>query len=106
MPKYIVKLSDKYLEYSTICDAPVTFGMSRDEMRAYLIERYGTAEEAETDRRLDRCDAIGTSSMMDTSAEDALSYNRAGPCEVTLTVDEIKTAYCDRLPIRDGWTPR
>lgn len=106
MPKYIVKLGNKYFEYSTICDAPITFGMSRDEMRSHLLVRYGTCDADETERRLERCDTKGTSSFCDSSAEDALSCNRAGPSESELTVEQIRLAYCERQPILDGWLPK
>ena len=46
MGRGIVRLNDGkrdwYLEWSTICDAPATYGMSRDEIYQYRLESTGT----------------------------------------------------------------
>lgn len=41
MPRYIIKIKDKYFEWSTIVDAPVTNGMSLTEFRSYYQSEYG-----------------------------------------------------------------
>lgn len=47
MPSFIIKVKDEkfnkdyYMEWSTIVDAPVTYGMSLDEFKEYYKEQYG-----------------------------------------------------------------
>ena len=96
MPAYIIKLADRYLEYSTICDAPITVGMTRDEFRAYYVEKYGTSSERDMDGRLERTDAKGTSSRIHNSVADVICYNRAGKNETRLTLDQIVDFYVTR----------
>ena len=89
MPKYLVKLGTKYVEWSTIVDAPVSHPMTRNEMAAYLLTKYGTDGEREIEPRLVRCDTKGTSSFYEPDAETAVSCNRAGPGEAELTFAEL-----------------
>jgi hypothetical protein len=55
MPKFIIKVKDKYVEWSTVSDSPTSYLMTREEAIEYGIEL----------ERLERCDARGTSSFMD-----------------------------------------
>lgn len=45
MPRYICKLQDGdtayYMEWSTVVDAPVTFGMTLEEFMEHYREEYG-----------------------------------------------------------------
>lgn len=98
MPQYVVKIGpDRYLLWSTVVDAPITYGMSRQEMKEHLVletpvERDLALEQAR--RRLARADVRGTSSMVGhESAESLMSYNRAGPGESCLPVDELIRKY-------------
>lgn len=104
MGRYIIKLNEYYLEWSTIVDAPVTFGMKRADFEAYYREMYGTEGSRDLPGRLERADKKGTSAHDHESAADVISGNRAGPNESKLTQDEIYRAYCLMKPIRDGWT--
>lgn len=104
MPTFIVKIKDYYLEWSTIVDAPVTYGMSLDEFKAYYQEEYGRDGMRDLDQRLQRVERYGSSHVEGRSAEDILSINRAGPDETDLTFDEIYQAYCLGQPIEDEWT--
>jgi len=103
MPRYIVKLKDYYLEYSTVVDAPVTYGMTLEQFKKYYHNTYGSYYYHYLRQRLERVDKVGTSCLWDNSAEETLLNNRAGHNEETLTVDEIYKAYCLREPIREGW---
>jgi hypothetical protein len=76
MPKYIVKVSGKYLEYSTIVDAFVSTPMTLEEFKEFYIENYGRHGMESLEDRLERVEAKGTSCFMDDSAEDTLSGNR------------------------------
>lgn len=104
MPRYIVKLTnpkdgrDYYLEWSTITDSPVTYGMSREEFEQHYREEYGiSAMRTEWPERMARVDEKGTSSLLYISVEDLVSHNRAGPDETPLSVEGILGRYCSGL---------
>lgn len=101
MPRYIVKLVDKknknkayYLEWSTVVDAPVTFGMSLREFRAYYQDEYGKSSMNEFENRMVRVQEKGTSSHLDDSAEEVLQCNRAGKNEKHMSMEQIIEWYC------------
>jgi hypothetical protein len=87
-----------FLEWSTIVDAPVTYGMDKAELRAYVKEKYGTDGLEHLDPRINRARAHGHSFMDDPSetAADYIVPNRAGPGETELSLDELIDAYCVR----------
>lgn len=109
MGKYIVKLPcdgiDYYMEWSTVVDAPVTFGMTRKEFEEYYREEYGESGVRELPTRMDRADATGTSGRLHKSAEDAIRWNRAGKDETRLTLDQIVDHYIRRRPADDEDEP-
>lgn len=90
MPRYIGKIDDRYFEFSTIVDAPVTYLMPRKEFEAYYLVEYGNSAMYKLAERLERADAKGTSSMMDDSFEEMISCNRYGDGETCLSVGEFK----------------
>lgn len=94
MGRFIVKLDDWYLEWSTVSDAPVTRGMSREDFDAHYRERYGSEGMRELPARMERVDEKGTSSFMYDDAKGTIEYNRAGPNETTATRAEIIERYC------------
>jgi hypothetical protein len=102
MPRYIFKLKDRYLEYSTVVDAPVTSGMTLDEFREHYREEYGRKGMQGLEQRLQRVEEKGISAVLYKSVEDLLANNHAGPKECKLTVDEIYRAYCLFEEVR-GW---
>ena len=93
MPRYIIKIKDRYFEYSTVVDAPVTYGMTLDEFKKYYTEEYGRSSEVNLKQRLERVESKGTSSYMDESVEATISGNVAGENGKSLTVDEIYEKY-------------
>lgn len=94
MAKAIVKLADdKYVEWSSVVDAPVSCVMSRKDMREYLHETYGMASVAGNLERLDRADEHGTSFHTPTPASAVAGFNRAGPNETKLSLEEIIKQY-------------
>lgn len=99
MPRYIVKINNQYLEWSTVVDAPVTFGMSLDEFKEYYRDEYGESGMNGLGKRLKRVEEKGVSSHLDNSLDSLLSFNRAGPKETHLPLRLIEEAFCDRLPI-------
>lgn len=96
MGSVIVRLIDErewWLEWSSVVDAPVTYGMSEEQFIAYYTRSYGTRAGRELPARMERARATGTSMIGETLAE-LIAYNRAGPRESTLTLAEIIAAYC------------
>lgn len=89
MGRFIIKLEDKYLEWSTVVDAPVTFGMTLDEFKAYYKDEYGASGMHGLDERLKRVEEKGTSSMIDDSLDSVISHNRAGKNETHLSKKKL-----------------
>lgn len=101
MPTFIVEIRDGddrwLLEWSTVVDAPVTFGMSEDAFRAYYREEYGRhGYENEFEQRMARVRASGTSHRGGESPLDLMRFNRAGHHETQATPTEIVEWYCRR----------
>ncbi len=101
MGRYIIKLIDKkdnnkpyYLEWSTVVDAPVTYGMSLDEFKEYYKEEYGNKGIEDLEQRMSRVESKGTSAYNELSAENVISYNRAGKQGGRLTYGQILEQYC------------
>lgn len=84
---------DSYFIWSTMVDAPSTFGMTEAECVEWLswqnnIPGFGYAAEA-----IARANKFGTNSDVIT-LEDINSWNRAGPGESPISLDDIYTIYC------------
>lgn len=100
MPRYIVKLKDDqdgkeyYMEWSTIVDAPVTYGSDLQTFKEYYEKEYGISSLGELEQRLKRVEQKGTSSMMDGSAEEVIEFNRAGENEAHLDKGGILNEFC------------
>lgn len=104
MGKFIIQLKDMYLEWSTVVDAPTTFGMTLDDFRQYYQQMYGSDGMRDLDSRLARVAEHGSSAIPPCYwMPNLISANRAGPDESCLTIKEIYRAYCLRKPIRKGW---
>jgi hypothetical protein len=97
MGAFIIKLSDDrdyYLIWSSVVDAPVSEGLSLEELRIWYKEEYGNHGMRDLDERLERVKSKGTSSKIHNSAEDTISCNRAGVDGTELTVQQIIDYYC------------
>ena len=101
----IVKVRDKYLVQSTVVDAPITFGMTLDELLDFYMEEMGRScvESPSFHQSLRRLASYGTTCLLYKSAEETLEGNHAGPNGEELTFEEIYKAYVLREPIRGGW---
>lgn len=92
MPKYIIVINDPkdnrdyYLEWSTVVDAPVSYGADINTLRKYYPK--------DIDNRLSRVESHGTSSRLGITTESMISHNRAGDDESCLTKEEILDKYC------------
>lgn len=102
MARVIFKLEDPregeepwYLEWSTVVDAPVTYGMRMDEFLEHYQNSYGTEGMRGLGERLKRVEANGHSSLIDEPGLKWINnFNRAGPNETHLTTDQIFQIYC------------
>lgn len=108
MPRFICKITDNdqswYLEWSTVVDAPVTYGMTLEEFKEYYKDEYGRQGMGDLDKRLERVEAKGTSSLMHDSAEDVMDWNRAGKDGSSLSRQQLIDVYCTRI-IPEGERP-
>jgi hypothetical protein len=85
----IVKFEGSYLVWSTVTDAPVTFGMTRDELIDWYRYEFGRAGVRELTPRLARVDEKGTSAIDEPDADATVWLNRAGPRETHLHRHEM-----------------
>ena len=96
MARFIVRLDgDKgpcYFEWSTISDAPASYGMTLAVFRGYYRQMYGAYGITTLDERLFRVEQKGTSASGDIDAHDTIRGNRAGPDESELTAEQLYEA--------------
>lgn len=88
----IIKIKDKYFEWSTIVDAPLSRGLTKEGLKAYIGIKYGEKGLSELSKRIERVENKGTSSYV-SDLEELINYNRAGEDEKTLTKEEIYNKY-------------
>jgi len=93
MSRYIVKIEDKYFEWSTCVDAPVTPAMDINELKEYIKDEYGRSGLMELPERLERVNKQGTSSHLGETVEDVILHNMAGKNGEKLTKEEILEQY-------------
>jgi len=89
---------DYYLEWSTIVDAPVTYGLILDEFKKYYKQEYGEQGMKELPERLKRVEEnnIGAYPPFD-NYSSYFEHNRAGENETTLNKEGILKKYCRLL---------
>ena len=85
-----------YLNWSTIVDAPITYGMTLPELEEYVKERWGTEGLKELPARIARADSERRSSSLERgyTKESLVRNNGAGPGESCMTEEEIIEWYC------------
>jgi hypothetical protein len=91
MSRYIIKHAmpdgeERYLVWSTIVDAPVTFGVTLEELRSYWQDEYGRLSLADFDRRF-------TCGGDPETLEYVQPTNRAGVGETRLSIEQIVDYY-------------
>lgn len=90
MPRYTVKLTNEkeneeyYLEWSSVVDAPITKGMTRNEFIEWFKTEYGEQYVQEWLNNENNFADI----------ENFLKYNSAGENDEELTKEEIFELYC------------
>lgn len=90
----LAKIGNKYCDWSTICDAPLTDLMTREELALYVSDTYGSQGAQDFDQRMARVEEYGTSGHSRTTMASLLAFNRAGPNESHLaTVEQFEQHY-------------
>ncbi|HEX8795470.1 MAG TPA: hypothetical protein VF765_31185 [Polyangiaceae bacterium] len=89
MGTVIIKLADHYLEWSSIVDAPVTFGMTLEELNEHVREELGAEGLRRLPARLERVERQGHSGFHGEGVDGIIWLNRAGPGETPLSKAEI-----------------
>ena len=92
MGRGLVRIKDKYCEWSTIVDCPVTYLMTIQELEAWTKAELGNEGLRELPERLKRVEETGTS-FHGTTAQEMIEGNRAGNDETELSIDEIYEAF-------------
>lgn len=98
MPRFIIHHDGYFLEWSTVVDAPVSYGMRREEFEEYYLAEHGRSGMLELAARLERAERNGTSAIPFTSVESLTSLNRAGPRTECIPFSEIFRIYCRERP--------
>lgn len=91
--KFTHESQDFYLMWSTGLDAPVTDGMSLDELKDHYREEYGNVGAGHLPRILKLVEQNGIASRLK-NLEGYLEINRAGKNESHLTKEQIIRKYC------------
>lgn len=99
MPRFTIKIKDRYFHWSTIVDAPITDGKTIDEFRAWYKEEYGCSgyNEKLFNRMIDALEkypaANGNGNPIASTMDEAIRCNRAGKDESYLTSEQIYEQY-------------
>jgi hypothetical protein len=96
MGRCLIKIKDLYFEWSTVVDAPVTYGMTLDELRARVKEERGNEGLRELPERLERVEEYGSSFQIKTTLEELISTNRAGNNEEKISLNDIYKRYTNQ----------
>ena len=93
MPHYILRIKTtkgpRYIDWSTIVDAPVSDALSRAQIKAHWKRFYGVDASADIAERLKDADKYGTDCLDHSTIEQVIAGNRAGPRESELTLAQI-----------------
>ena len=108
MGRFICHHEGRFFEWSTVVDAPITFGVDLETFTDYYKTRYGELDfEHEWPRRLERTLAKGCSAHNYKSLRELISFNRAGFQGACLTFEQIIQIYCveQREPVEGEGVP-
>lgn len=94
MGRCIVKLGSKYVEWSTFVDAPVTYGLTAEQLEVHIRHEHGENGIRQHAERMARVEATGTSWLgSQETAETFVLCNRAGPGEAELSYADLCALY-------------
>ena len=85
---------DYYLEWSSIVDAPTTYGLSLKEFKAYWKDEYGRNGMKGLPALLKRVETYMTSERTMATLDYYFRNNRAGKNETCLDKEGILNNYC------------
>lgn len=88
MGHLLAKFGDRFMDWTTVADGPLTPLMTLPELKRYMVECYGYKSLTELPGRLARVEKFGTSSQMGTTKESLLSHNSAGPNRSCVETEE------------------
>jgi len=95
MGRVIIKIKDRYFIWSSVVDAPITYGTDLEGLKEWVKFEHGEQGLRDLTERLERVDTFGTSSEYGYPIEDLIRGNRAGENETTITLDEIYERYTE-----------
>lgn len=93
MTRAIIKIRDRYFEWSTVTDAPEGPGMTIEQFRAFYRDKYGWEGSSDLAQRLIRVEEFGHSWHVPCALADMIGGNRAGDDGKCLTVEQIYDKY-------------
>lgn len=93
MGRCLIKIKDLYFEWSTVVDAPVTYGMTLEELKTYVKEKRGTEGLAELPSELENIERQGTSCYTNYTLKELLHHNAAGENEKSISINAIYERY-------------
>lgn len=99
MGQAIIKIKDRYFLYSTIVDAPITPGLTKEEMRRYMLGEAAAEAKLHFEASMRAVEEKGHSfrgCKNNASVADVVICNCAGPDDSTLTLEEIYEQYTHR----------
>lgn len=92
MPTYLCHADGKWFAWSTIVDAPTTYGGTIEDLAEYIAWKFPDMRLSSFVERTATARERGTDAPNQTLAE-LVSWNRAGHGETCLTLEEIKHIY-------------
>lgn len=102
MGRFLIKLNDKkksyYMEWSTVVDAPTTYGLSLRELKSYIKDEYGNEGLRDLPMRLERIKEHNHSLYSKETVNELIRGNRAGKNERKISVKQIIEDYCINRP--------
>ena len=94
-----------WLEWSTVVDAPVTYGMTEAQLGEHIMTTQGSDGLGRLSRRMEVARSRGglaSTSFLD--YERDVDHNRAGAKETSITIAQLIDVYCHRKPNIFGMT--
>jgi hypothetical protein len=102
MGRAVVKIKDRYFEWSSIVDAPISYGMTFEQLMGYYRYQYGQSGVEGLERDRAKLEETGTTYRRHT-AEEVIDMNRAGENEEKLTADEIYERFRGEVEMIADW---
>lgn len=101
MGKFILKITDDktkkdyYMEWSTVVDAPITYGLDLNEFKEYYKSQYCERGMMDLPERMKRVEKTGSSGMPPyNKLDDFFKFNKAGSNESCIDKEGILNRYC------------